>query len=803
MKSNLSLWIILCVLWSGTVFSQTITVTDQQTNDPLYLVNISSSDKEVVVTTNVHGKANIDKLQWANDIEISYLGYETRRTTFTELEELRFNIQLIPKSISLDHVVISATRWKQTTSEVPHKIARITPETVALQNPQTAADLLSVSGKVFVQKSQQGGGSPMIRGFATNRLLYTVDGVRMNTAIFRSGNIQNVISLDPFAIENSEVFFGPGSVMYGSDAIGGVMSFQTLQPRLSSGDEAEITGNALARFASANNENTAHFDVNVGWKKWALVTSISSNRFDHLRMGSHGPDDYLSTYYVTRQDSTDVVHENEDPRVQRPSAYSQMNLMQKIRFAPNEHWNFEYGFHYSETSDYGRFDRHQRMRNGLPRYAEWSYGPQIWMMNNLHISHSKSNALYDEFSLRLAHQFFEESRISRDLNDAERQVRKEKVDAWSVNADFSKALGSSTRLYYGLEGVMNDVSSTGRDEDIITGISAPGPARYPQAQWFSYAAYLNLQHKLSEKMLLQGGARYNVYQLETQFDTTFYPFPFAEANLQNGAVSGSVGAVYRPNEKWVISANLSTGFRAPNVDDIGKVFDSEPGAVVVPNPELSAEYAYNGELSVAKVFGNRVKADLTGFYTILENALVRRDFQLGGADSIFYDGEQSRVQAIQNAARAVVYGFQAGLEVKLPKGFAWISDFNYQLGEEEMDDGSLSRSRHAAPFFGISRLSFSAKRLQTELNVQFSGAITAENMPVSEIGKTEIYALDENGNPYAPAWYTLNYRAMYQINSNFTITAGVENLTDRRYRAYSSGISGAGRQLIFALRARF
>jgi hemoglobin/transferrin/lactoferrin receptor protein len=803
MNRKISLWIILCVLSAISGFSQTITVTDQQTKDPLYLVNISSADKNVVVTTNVHGKANISAMQWASDIEISYLGYETKRTTFTELEELKFNVQLTPKSISLDHVVVSATRWKQTTSEVPHKIARITSETVALQNPQTAADLLSVSGKVFVQKSQQGGGSPMIRGFATNRLLYTVDGVRMNTAIFRSGNIQNVISLDPFAIENTEVFFGPGSVMYGSDAIGGVMSFQTLQPRLSSGDEAEITGNALARFASANNENTAHFDVNVGWKKWALVTSISSNRFDHLRMGSHGPDDYLSTYYVTRQDSTDVVHENEDPRVQRPSAYSQMNLMQKIRFAPNEHWNFEYGFHYSETSDYGRFDRHQRMRNGLPRYAEWSYGPQIWMMNNFHISHSKSNALYDEFSLRLAHQFFEESRISRDLNDAERQVRKEKVDAWSVNTDFSKALGSSTRLYYGLEGVMNDVSSTGRDEDIITGISAPGPARYPQAQWFSYAAYLNLQHKLSEKMLLQGGARYNVYQLESQFDTTFYPFPFAEANLQNGAVSGSVGAVYRPNEKWVISANLSTGFRAPNVDDVGKVFDSEPGAVVVPNPELSAEYAYNGELSVAKVFGNRVKADLTGFYTILENALVRRDFQLGGADSIFYDGEQSRVQAIQNAARAVVYGFQAGLEVKLPKGFAWISDFNYQLGEEEMDDGSLSRSRHAAPFFGISRLSFTAKRLQTELNVQFSGAITAENMPVSEIGKTEIYALDENGNPYAPAWYTLNYRAMYQINSNFTITAGIENLTDRRYRAYSSGISGAGRQLIFALRARF
>lgn len=803
MNHKISLWIILCVLSSITGFSQTITITDQQTKDPLYLVNISSADKNVVVTTNVHGKANISAMQWASDIEISYLGYETKRTTFTELEELRFNVQLTPKSISLDHVVVSATRWKQTTSEVPHKIARITSETVALQNPQTAADLLSVSGKVFVQKSQQGGGSPMIRGFATNRLLYTVDGVRMNTAIFRSGNIQNVISLDPLAIENTEVFFGPGSVMYGSDAIGGVMSFQTLQPRLSSGSETEISGNALVRYASANNENTAHFDVNVGWKKWALVTSISSNRFDHLRMGSHGPDDYLSNYYVTREDSTDVVHENEDPRVQRPSAYSQINLMQKIRFAPDENWNIEYGFHYSETSDYGRYDRHQRMRNGLPRYAEWSYGPQIWMMNNLLISHSKANALYDEFSLRVAHQFFEESRISRDLNDADRQVRKEKVDAWSVNADFSKALNTKTRLFYGLEGVMNDVNSTGRNEDIATGLSAPGPARYPQSQWFSYAAYLNLQHKASEKVMLQGGIRYNLYQLEAKFDTTFYPFPFADASLRQGAVSGSVGAVYRPGEKWVISANISTGFRSPNVDDLGKVFDSEPGAVVVPNPGLSAEYAYNAELSIAKVFGQSVKADLTGFYTILDNAMVRRDFQLNGADSIAYDGELSRVQAIQNAASAVVYGIQAGLEVKMPKGFAWISDFNYQLGEEEMDDGSLSRSRHAAPFFGITRLSFTAKKLQTELNLQFSGAVTFENMPVSEIEKTEIYALDENGNPYAPAWYTLNYRAMYAINSNFTITAGIENITDRRYRSYSSGISGAGRQLVFALKATF
>ncbi len=135
-----------------------------------------------------------------------------------------------PDTLDLREVVISAARWKQTAEHIPAQVAVVLPRQIAQFQPQTAADLLGISGKVFIQKSQQGGGSPMIRGFATNRLIYSVDGVRMNTAIFRAGNIQNVINLDPFALERTEVVFGPASVMYGSDAIGGVMSFTTLQP---------------------------------------------------------------------------------------------------------------------------------------------------------------------------------------------------------------------------------------------------------------------------------------------------------------------------------------------------------------------------------------------------------------------------------------------------------------------------------------------------------------------------------------------------------------------------------------------
>ncbi|MEX2379961.1 MAG: TonB-dependent receptor, partial [Vicingaceae bacterium] len=564
-------------------FSQVVSVQDKETQEPLSFVSITDKSNNQTVVTNAAGKADISDFIGADEIVFRFLGYASKTLSFDQLKAINFNVQMEQSSINLNQVVVAANRWRQESANVPSKITSISPKEVALQNPQTAADLLNVSGKVFIQKSQQGGGSPMIRGFATNRLLYTVDGVRMNTAIFRGGNIQNVISLDPFAIENTEVFFGPGSVIYGSDAIGGVMSFQTLTPQLSLTDTPQVSGKAVARYSSANNEKTGHFDVNMGWKKWAFVSSFSSYDYDHLKMGANGPDDYLMPYYVKREDSTDVVVKNEDPELQRPSAYSQINLMQKVRFKPSEKWGFEYGFHYSETSAYGRYDRHNRMRDGLPRYGEWSYGPQKWMMNNLSISHHGKNSLYDELSIRIAQQSFEESRISRDLNDPNREIREEHVEAYSANFDFSKSIGSRHNLFYGVEAVYNDVNSSGTDENIESGVKVPGASRYPQANWASYGIYLNDQFSLSEKVMLQAGLRYNQYQINADFDTTFYPFPFTEAKIDNGALSGSFGAVYRPTDDWVIRANLATAFRSHNVDDIGKVFDSEPGAVDVPN----------------------------------------------------------------------------------------------------------------------------------------------------------------------------------------------------------------------------
>lgn len=801
MKKLFLLWV-----WLGVSFyahAQTITITDMVTGEPLKQVNLYSDNPNIYATTNVNGQADISAFSETDLIYIRLIGYKTETTNYSDLEDQQFKISLDPSFIDMDELVVSGTRWLQSSGDVPTKIQTIIPQQVALQNPQTAADLLSVSGEVFIQKSQQGGGSPMIRGFATNRLLYSIDGVRMNTAIFRGGNIQNVISLDPFAIEQTEILFGPGSVLYGSDAIGGVMSFQTLTPQLSLSDDLLVTGKAASRFSSANSENTFHFDVNAGWEKWASVTSISTNDYGNLKMGSNGPDDYIKPYYIERQDGIDVVITSEDPLVQNPSGYSQINMMQKVRYKPNTNWDFQYGFHYSETSEYGRYDRHNRIRGGRPRYAEWNYGPQKWLMNNFSFDHAGNTTLYDHLTVRLAQQSFEESRIDRSLNSNSRSIRIEEVEAYSANIDFVKSTGSKNKLFYGFEYVLNDVTSTGIDEDISTDTRVDGPSRYPQAEWQSIAVYLNDQYKLSEKLLIQTGIRYNQIILDATFDNTFYPFPFSKANLNNGAVTGSFGVVFHPQDDLTINANVATAFRSPNVDDVGKVFDSEPGSVVVPNPDLDPEYAYNADLGIAKVFNDMFKIDATGYYTILDNALVRRDFTLNGQSKIMYDGTLSQVQAIQNAATAEVYGIQLGIEGKLMSGFGFSSKFNYQKGEEELDDGSTSSSRHAAPWFGVSKISFDASSLDLELYANYQGERSFEDLAFSEQGKTEIYAADKNGNPYSPAWYTLNFKANYKLTDVFSVQAGLENITDQRYRPYSSGLSGPGRNYILSFTANF
>lgn len=798
--------IIMCLLFGFAIHiqAQTVSIYEQVSRQPIPLANIYDKQSKSGTVSNYKGKADLSAFVGSDSIEIRCLGFKTKTLSYRQIEKAGFKVYLLEDMITLDAVVISASKWKQPRSEVPVKTTLIQRRDITLQNPQTAADLIGNTGEVYVQKSQLGGGSPMIRGFATNRLLISVDGVRMNTAIFRSGNIQNIISIDPLAIESAEVVFGPGSVIYGSDAIAGSMNFFTLEPKLSPSGDVFIKGSALARYASANFEKTGHADINIGFRKWAFLSSFSFSDFDDLVMGKHGPDEYLRNHYVETINSNDTVIENSNPLKQVYSGYHQYSMMQKIGFSPSSDWDFNYTFNYSATGDYSRYDRLIRPRGNTLRSAEWNYGPQIWMMNHFRVNHNAPTALYDNMSIHLSYQFFEESRKDRDLNKPIRHIRIEKVDAYALNFDFDKSMGEKHRFNYGAEAVVNWVHSTGSEEDVISGFTEIGPSRYPnESEWYSMALYAGHRFRVSPALNIQSGIRYNHYLLNATFDTEFYPFPFDEAHINNGALSGSIGMIFLPHRSWQLAWNVSTGFRSPNIDDIGKVFDSSPGFVIIPNPELQAEYAYNADLSLTKTIGDFMKLDITGFYTYLDNAIVRRNSSIQGADSIVYDGEMSRVQSLQNAAFATVYGVHVGIEAKLAYGVGASAHFNYQKGNEELDDGSTAPLRHAAPMFGKVHVNYTANRMKFDVYMVFNSSVSYENLAPEEQSKDYIYARDNNGNPYSPAWFTLNFKGIYQFSENLSLTAGIENILDKRYRPYSSGIAAPGRNFIVSVKAMF
>ncbi|THD69500.1 TonB-dependent receptor [Robertkochia marina] len=785
--------------------AQEIVVVDAVSGDPVVNASITAEGVKSYKISDVNGSVDLSDFASDDLLVISHVAYQSMLIRKSRLLRDGSKVMLTPLSEELEEVVLSARKWAEPRQSVDQRILAVTKEEVLFSNAQTSADLLQSTGKVFVQKSQLGGGSPMIRGFATNRLLIVVDGVRMNNAIFRGGNIQNIIAIDPLSVDSAEVIFGPGSVTYGSDAIGGVMSFYTLDPKIRQRGN-DLDGRALVRYSTANNERTAHAVLNYGSAKWAGVTSVTISDFNDLIMGSHGPEEYLRPEYVVRQDGVDQVVTNSNDRKQTPTGYEQLNILQKFTYQPVKDWSLKTGIIYSTTGNYDRYDRLIRYRDNEPRAAEWYYGPQEWLMINLTAEHSGNGWLYDTMRFTNAYQQFKESRHDRGFMEEWLYATEERVDAFSSNLDLEKHFSNRSRLYYGVEYVYNKVGSSGYSQNITSGAEQDIASRYPDgSRWQSLAAYANFSYQPDRRMTLRAGVRYNYLDIFSDFseNNVFYNFPFTTAKINTDALTGSAGLHWSQSRTFRGHVQFSTAFRAPNVDDVGKIFDSEPGSVVVPNPSLKPEYAYNADLGFQLNLKEKFKFDLSLYHTWLKDAMVRRDFTYQGVEQIEYNGQLSDIQAIQNAAKARVYGLEAGANWRISNTLSALGTLTYVKGEEVLDNGSTAPLRHAAPLFGRVLLEWQKSRVKLDLWTQFNGEISFDDLAVSEQGKPYLYAVDANGNPFSPSWYTLNIRGGYEVLKNTRLQVALENITDQRYRTYSSGIAAPGRNLILSVRQTF
>ena len=791
----------------SSLIAQEITILDKITQERIPSVKIYSNSPKVQQLANIDGRFKLDFFMGCDSIYIDYRNYEILIFSYDELKLIRA-IELDEKHLSVSEMIVSANRWEQDKAKVPSRIVKLKLKDLSVLEPQTSADLLEASGYVFVQKSQFAGGSPQLRGFGTNRVMIVVDGVRMNNAIFRSGNLQNIISLDANSLESAEVQFGPGAVIYGSDAIGGVMNFTTKRPVFSPDSTKNYVKTTLfSRYSSSSNESTSNLSFSLGNKKWASFTAFNYSNFGDLKAGEHGNSTFLRPSYQSTVNGADTTLVNKTPRIQRESAYSQYSLLHNVDFKPSEKWFLSYGLNYSKSSDAPRYDRLTEDKNndGILDKAEWYYGPQEWMMHKLTIVNSPvNNTFYEQLRIGLAYQNYKESRHDRKTGATTIRRQFEEVNAFSLNVDLNKKLNHKTNLFYGLEGVFNQVKSKAYREAKIDQSKIEINPRYPDGStWQTYGVYANLVHSINEKWDINGGIRFSIYDIKASFDTTLFTYPVTAITNNNSALNGSAGLVYNPNMRTQFYVNASTGFRAPNIDDIGKVFDSEPGIVIVPNINLKPEYAYNAEVGFVKMLKGIFKVDGAVYYTYLQDALARSSFAFDGQDSILYEGVLSQVVAVQNVSDAYVYGIQGGVEFSIAKGLTLKSSISYQRGfEYSLDSARYFPKSHVAPTFGRTALAYKRRHMHLEFYVVYQAEVKNKDFPLGDLDDL-VYARDESGLAFTPSWYTINLKGAYFFNKHISINAGLENITNQLYRTFGSGISASGLNATISIKAIF
>jgi len=791
--------------FSGLTFAQSIVVRDAASREPLENVIIQDKTNKQA-KTNIRGIADISSLLKGDSAFVFQLGY-TATKIWIGLDVKDISIDLSAKSVNLDEIVFSANRKAESKMDVPYQLEIIKQKDIEFSNPATSGDLLQNTGQVFLQKSQAGGGSPILRGFEANKVLLVIDGVRMNNAIYRGGHLQDVTTIDPNMLDRTEVVFGPSSTIYGSDALGGVMHFYTKNAQFSSDEKMLVKANGMVRYASAAQEKTGHLDFNLGGKKFASLTNVTFSDFGDVMSGSTKLTGYTNTwdrnYYVERINNHDTMLINANNNLQKGSAYKQVDVMQRFNIKTGKHLTHNLNFQYSTSSFLPRYDRLAGDYNGEKfKYAENGYGPQKRLLAAYTLNFDRKTVISDNMKLILAYQKIDQERITRRFQNTNRKTQNEDVVVLSANVDVYKQIKEQHELRYGLEITSNDVKSTANFKDIITNVETPADTRYADggSKMATAAVYLSHSWEVNKNFIITDGLRFTNTTLTCNFkDTTFFKFPFKTAKQNNLALTGNLGFTWKSENDYKVSVLTSTGFRSPNVDDMSKVFESAGNVVIVPNPTLKPEYTYNFELNLSKVINGRYKFDIAAYYTNLTNVLVVKDFKLNGSDSAIYNGTKSKVLATQNVDKAYIYGLAGGAQFDFNSNVSFKSVLNYTYGRySDSQNDTVVPLDHIAPLFGRTSIIYKAKNIDGEFFVRYNGKKNANDYSPS--GEDNAAYSADKIKGYMPGWFTLNMRVGINLTKSLRLNVACENITDNRYRVFASGINAAGRNLIVSVR---
>ena len=824
MKYNLFLFFFLV---TGFCFSQKIKIIDKHTGKSIRNVTVYNEESTINLSSDNEGFVDVSVFKKNENILFSHISYEPQKIKKTILQKQKMVVFLNKQSAQLDEIVLSVFKKSEKTNRIAEQIAVVSSKEIQKISPQTSADLLATIPGIKVQKSQFGGGSPVIRGMESNRVLLVVDGVRMNNAIYRKGHLQSSISVAPNMLDKTEVVFGPSSVLYGSDALGGVIHYFTKTPKLSA--EEEVKSQFFSRFSSVNQEITSHVSAELRFSNWASLTSISFSNFGDLQSGSrrsHGFKDWGKVFYYSENrygNYTENPTLNPRPEVLKNTGYHQTDFLQKFFIPLSKNTDLKINLQYSTSSNIPRFDRLIELKNNSLKFAEWNYGPQNrFLLSSQFLIHPNKNWL-ESGSITGAYQQIKESRIQRKFGSLDRSYREELVNVFSVNGDFSVSLTQDKKrvLSYGFEFTYNDVisKSFGKTLQVSSGQingSSSGfkvQSRYPDggSNYLSSSAYIAYRQDLNSKTTLNTGLRFTNTTLHALWlDQTFIHLPETNITAVNSAVTATIGYVYRPGKNWQLNSVVSSGFRSPNIDDIGRVREKS-GNISIPNIHVNPEFAYNVEIGLQKYFNDkkfRVGANV--YYSLLDN-YIQRDFVYntdGSKKQVQFDGEFGNAITNQNKGTAYVFGYTLSYLGKISSTINSSGFITYTKGRTYDTKEPMSS---IPPLFGRVEINYKKDKIEFGAALKFNSKKDIEDFNITEgIDNHDLTPiidpnaiLDSDKYYGSPSWMTIGLTSNYLLSDTFSIQARLDNIFDEHYIEFASGISAPGRNASISFVANF
>ncbi|MEM7145085.1 MAG: TonB-dependent receptor [Verrucomicrobiota bacterium] len=679
--------------------------------------------------------------------------------------------------LQLDPVIVTATRTEEPALDTPYSVAVLDQNILWDRMVRSLPEALERIPGVFVQKTAHGQGSPFIRGFTGFRNLVLIDGIRLNNSIFREGPNQYWNTIDPLAVERLELVKGQGSVLYGSDAIGGTLQIFSKGPQSipSPATGSPLVGRAFARYASgerswigriegnANPDSNAGFHLGVSGKSFGDIEAAGLGRLPYTGYAEWDIDT-KNTFNINANTILTLahqqVHQNDVWRVHRT-----------VFAVP---WR---------GSTVGS-ERERRIdQDRYLSYAQLSSAP--------------SGANIQNWIISLSHQRQKEEqhRVRSDKRSDDQGARVDTYGLWG-QADLLTPVGE---VVLGASYYLDRVSTFRREFDSggsLTRKRIQGPVADDSRYHLAGAFVSNHLESKHHPLALDVGARYTYAKAvvgEAEDPVTGAPISFTDS-WNNVVGSGRATLRLDKDGTTMLFGGASQAFRAPNLSDLSRLDTSRSDEIETPSPDLSPERFSMFELGLRSTH-SRWGVEGSFYYTDINSLIVRTP------TGRVIDGDFEVTK--RNAGDGYVKGFEIQGDIEILPGWTLFGDVAWQDGEVDQFPTSdpvsvrepLSRIHPVAGHVG---LRWDAADGRKWIETLVTMAATADKLNTRDSRDTQ--RIPPGGTP----GYTLvSLRGGWQVTDSLLLTAAVENIGDVEYRVHGSGQNEPGINAVFGLELTF